>query len=183
MVWIRRHCPEAGGRTKKCTRVADRAFPEVRVTWRQPGDFGRSSLSGNPIDTRLRKLIDDYVAAVRTAVTAMTEMGIPLPSSNDDWAYYQLPDGLILPPGTRMQKHGYGCRFKNDDVYVDFDFGANGEIDGFDCWRLYDFCRGHLRSKYGFASETELNESFDCACNASELVFSGYILWYNRTSA
>jgi len=41
MVWIRRHCPEAGGRTKKCTRVADRAFPEVRVTWRQPGDFGR----------------------------------------------------------------------------------------------------------------------------------------------
>ena len=30
-------------RTKKCTRVADRAFPEVKVTWRQPGDFGRSS--------------------------------------------------------------------------------------------------------------------------------------------
>jgi hypothetical protein len=27
--------------TKKCPRVADRAFPEVKVTWRQPGDFGR----------------------------------------------------------------------------------------------------------------------------------------------
>jgi hypothetical protein len=25
--------------TKKCTRVADRAFPEVKVTPRQPGDF------------------------------------------------------------------------------------------------------------------------------------------------
>jgi len=29
--------------TKKCTRVADRAFPEIGVTWRQPGDFSRSS--------------------------------------------------------------------------------------------------------------------------------------------
>ncbi len=28
-------------RTKKCTRVADRAFPEIKVTWRQPGDFER----------------------------------------------------------------------------------------------------------------------------------------------
>ena len=28
-------------RTKKCTRVADRAFPQSKVSWRQPGDFGR----------------------------------------------------------------------------------------------------------------------------------------------
>ena len=27
---------------KKNIRVADRAFPEIKVTWRQPGDFGRS---------------------------------------------------------------------------------------------------------------------------------------------
>jgi len=27
--------------TNKCTRVADRAFPEIKVSWRQPGDFGR----------------------------------------------------------------------------------------------------------------------------------------------
>jgi hypothetical protein len=26
----------------KCTRSADRVFPEIKVTWRQPGDFGRS---------------------------------------------------------------------------------------------------------------------------------------------
>ena len=29
--------------TKKCTRVADRAFREVKVARRQPGDFSRSS--------------------------------------------------------------------------------------------------------------------------------------------
>jgi hypothetical protein len=30
-------------RTMKCTRVADRAFPDGEVTWPQPRDFGRSS--------------------------------------------------------------------------------------------------------------------------------------------
>jgi len=28
-------------RTRKCTRVADRAFLEIKISWRQPGDFGR----------------------------------------------------------------------------------------------------------------------------------------------
>jgi hypothetical protein len=27
----------------QCTRVAGRAFPEIKVSWRQPGDFSRSS--------------------------------------------------------------------------------------------------------------------------------------------
>ena len=31
------------GVPKKSTRVADRAFPQNKVPWRQPGDFGRSS--------------------------------------------------------------------------------------------------------------------------------------------
>jgi hypothetical protein len=36
-------------RTKKCTRVADRAFPEIKITWRQPGDFGRYPTEDNPL--------------------------------------------------------------------------------------------------------------------------------------
>lgn len=42
--------PEENGRTKKCTRVADRAFPEVKVAWRQPGDFGRYADSQMELD-------------------------------------------------------------------------------------------------------------------------------------
>ncbi len=138
---------------------------------------------GFTIDSRLRNLIEDYIAAVRTAVEAMTALGIRMPTSNDEWALYRLPNELNLPPCTRMQKHGYGCRFKNSLVYVDFDFGANGETNGFDCWRLYDFCRGQLSTKYGFESKTELEEEFANACEANELIFSGYILWYTRRAA
>ncbi len=37
--------PRANRITKKCTRVADRAFREVKVTPRQPGDFWSLSRS------------------------------------------------------------------------------------------------------------------------------------------
>jgi hypothetical protein len=39
-VWIGLLVGQGANRiTKKCTRVADRAFTEVKVTPRQPGDF------------------------------------------------------------------------------------------------------------------------------------------------
>ncbi len=31
--------------TKKCTRFVDRGFSEIKVSWRQPGDFNRSSMT------------------------------------------------------------------------------------------------------------------------------------------
>lgn len=36
-------------RTKKCTRVADRAFSDGKVAWPQPGDFGRYPKSKMPL--------------------------------------------------------------------------------------------------------------------------------------
>jgi hypothetical protein len=46
---------ENGGITKKSTRVADRAFPEIKIPWRQPGDFSRSAInrpgSFGPVDS------------------------------------------------------------------------------------------------------------------------------------
>jgi hypothetical protein len=33
-----------GRPNKKCTRVAVRAFPQIKVFWRQPGDCGRYPL-------------------------------------------------------------------------------------------------------------------------------------------
>ena len=41
---------------------------------------------------------------------------------------------------------------------VDFDFGGEGRIDGYDVWRLHCFARRRL-AEYGFASEKDLEES------------------------
>ena len=115
------------------------------------------------------------------AIDSLASMGVPKPTSNNEWAFYRLSDELVIPTGTWIQKHGYGCRFKNERVYVDFDFGERGEINGFDCGRLTDFCRDNLKSKYGFDSQKDLERAFEDACLANELVYSGYILWYDRS--
>lgn len=135
---------------------------------------------GEFMDARLRKLIDEYVASVEVAVDALNSMGVPKPASNNEWAMFQLPDDLVAPTGTRIFKHGYGCRFKNELVDVDFDFGEYGEIDGFDCWRLYDFCLKNPTKTLGFDSQSELEVAFEEACDAEELIYSGYLLWYDR---
>ena len=41
--------PNEYDRTKKCTRGAVWAFPEIKVTWRQPGDFGRYPLERHDV--------------------------------------------------------------------------------------------------------------------------------------
>jgi hypothetical protein len=51
-------------RTKKCTRVADRAFPEIKITWRQPGDFGRSSFKAVDPHSMLLIVIIAFIATV-----------------------------------------------------------------------------------------------------------------------
>ena len=52
---------EYRGRTKKCTRVADRAFPKIEVSWRQPGDFDRSPTeTKHPMLRRLAQIAMGY---------------------------------------------------------------------------------------------------------------------------
>jgi hypothetical protein len=46
---------------KKCTRVSDQAFPEVKVAWRQPGDFGLYLAQDSGVKER-RALTDCCVA-------------------------------------------------------------------------------------------------------------------------
>ena len=59
---------------------------------------------------------------------------------------------------------------------VDFDFGAAGEIDGFDAWRLWQFVeRNHLDS--GFLTEGALTATFDDEVAVGAIRYSGYILY------
>lgn len=133
---------------------------------------------GADIDPRLATLIDNYQRAVAKAIALLSTYGIPRPATNTAWVMFDMPDLAILPDGVRLMKHGYGCRVKADGIHVDFDFGQDGQIDGFDCYRLYDFTRGKMLTRYGIDSETSLKDLFDSACVAKELIFSGYILWY-----
>ena len=134
------------------------------------------------MDARLALLVQDYLSAVATAVRLLAESGIPLPESNVGWAANDIPQTGLLHRRIKYFKHGYGCAVQLPGGSVDFDFGAHGETNGFDAWRLSSFADNRL-VEYGFASETELNQAFEQAAAAGEFVYSGYILYYPRNEA
>ena len=74
-------------------------------------------------------------------------------------------------------KHGFGCKVKLPRGAVDFDFGEQGQINGFDLWRFLDFAGSRL-FEYGFSSEAALKQYFEDELKADHLVYSGYILYY-----
>jgi hypothetical protein len=129
------------------------------------------------MDARLAELIRDYQEKVREAIALLEAAGIPRPRSNVEWAASHDPGRLSLDGGFSFYKHGFGCSVDGPAWGVDFDFGAEGQIDGFDAWRLYDFARNDL-ARYGFASENEIASAVAETANLGDLIFSGYILYY-----
>ena len=129
------------------------------------------------MNNRLAILISDYQANVTSAVDLMQRSGIPRPLTNTDWVVTDIPQRGELEGGVRYFKHGYGCAVHLPTGTVDFDFGAQGEISGFDAWRLAGFAGDRL-SAYGFADEDALTECFNAEVAAGALVYSGYILYY-----
>src|SRR5687768_10424986 len=128
------------------------------------------------MDERLRLLIRDFHVAVAIVLRALEHAGVPRPKSADDWAGYRL-ESTQLAGGFVIRKHGYGCEANSAGLHVDFDFGANGETDGFDVYRLWDFAEGKGYD-YGFDSEDHLVAVFKEAISAGEILHDGYINHY-----
>lgn len=126
---------------------------------------------------QLANLIYDYQASVKTAVDLMERSGIPRPPTNTDWIGTDISQSGELEGRVRYFKHGYGCAVSLPTGRVDFDFGEQGEINGFDVWRLAGFADARL-PEYGFADEDALKECFKAEVMSGHLVYSGYILYY-----
>jgi hypothetical protein len=75
-----------------------------------------------------------------------------------------------------------GCAIKGANDSVDFDFGAKGEIDGFDPSRLWAFAAASKKD-YGFASAKEIGEAIKKAATEGLIVFSGYMLYFPKKEA
>jgi hypothetical protein len=128
------------------------------------------------MDSRLANLIASYQAAVAECVQALVDAGATLPTRDYEWPPGGFPAIGKLPDGRDYFCHGVGCAVRSRrGRTVDFDFGENGEIDGFDKTRLLTFV-GATPQKYGFETRDEISDSFDAA--KSEFAFSGYILYH-----
>ena len=132
------------------------------------------------MDAKLQHLISAYQAVVSRRFTQLrTELGFAAPESNVAWACNGVEQRGRLSDGAHYFKHGYGCAIKGTTDSVDFDFGAEGEIDGFDSSRLWGFVVASKKD-YGFASEIEIGDSIKKAAAEGSLLYSGYMLYFQK---
>jgi hypothetical protein len=121
------------------------------------------------MDARLRSLITDYRAAVGRAILELRRGRIAMPISNVGWAIAKIPAEGTLPSGATYEKHGYGCKVSMAEGVVDFDFGDNGEINGFDAWRLWRYAEPRA-DKYGVTTHMTIREELQTLHALGQLV-------------
>ncbi|WP_212410134.1 hypothetical protein [Erwinia sp. E602] len=129
------------------------------------------------MDKGLATLISDFQKSVLDAVVFMQRSGINMPSSVAEWIESDFYYNRNLDDGITFFKHGAGCTVGLISGEVDFDFGKDGAIGGFDSWRLIRFA-GNEIAKYGFNSTESLMISFKAALNEGALVHSEPCLFY-----
>ena len=121
--------------------------------------------------TNLLKLIREFQSAVaRAAALFQQHRGF---SNISQWREHGMSmSGTVDAAGVyRYYFHGIGCAFHFEDgSVVDWDWGHDGRIDGFDEWRLRGFweTRPHLRAL--FPDESSIKQAFDSAVAAGLLV-------------
>ena len=132
---------------------------------------------GSLMDKQLAQLISDYQLAVGAAVLLMSNSGIEIPSSSSGWLDLDIPAHGELNSGIRYYKHGYGCKVYLSEGAVDFDFGRQGQIDGFDEWRLWNFCQSRPKT-CAFDTQQALYDCVQHALEEKKLVASSHSLYY-----
>jgi hypothetical protein len=79
--------------------------------------------------------------------------------------------------GYKIRPHGYGMAVNTGNFKIDFDFGKNGELNGFDPWRLHEFARIN-KIKTNLETEEMIKLAIEEAVQKSEIYKSSYINYY-----
>jgi hypothetical protein len=106
-------------------------------------------------------------------------LGVSPPTSNLEWAKSLNCHELAergWEAGIKVRSHGFGIEIKLHGLSIDFDWGANGEANGFDAWRLWNHCREN-RVFLDRVSDDLLRAYLKQAHEALELVKDGSLYY------
>jgi hypothetical protein len=130
------------------------------------------------MNEELQKIIIKYQETVARLFPRVAEYpNLKLPISNTDWTGINAEQRGETPCGIKYFIHGYGIAMNDGKIKVDFDLGDEGQINGFDAWRLEGFIKDNnieTTIKNGKNIETAIKE----AETSGDILFSGYILYY-----
>jgi hypothetical protein len=112
----------------------------------------------------LIRLIHEYQGKVKEAVELFERYkGLKPPRRPLEWRFSGISPSGYLDPNSKISYsfHGYGCRVKLSSGFIDWDFGEDGEIDGFDVWRLQVFVEEGTQKFPEFQDEVVLKAVFE----------------------
>ena len=90
----------------------------------------------NKKDKSLEDLINDFLSKVDIA-TLLLEKRFGTRNILRLWRSNQIQRCGDITDNTQYELHGVGCIVHFTTESVNFDYGSNSRIDGFDVWRLY----------------------------------------------
>lgn len=136
---------------------------------------------------QLIQLIHEYQAKVKEAVGLFERYkGLKQPQHPLEWQRAGIPQtGYLEPTGKILYfLHGQGCCVRLELGRVDWDFGSEGQIDGFEFWRLQEFAQTGTQNFPEFRDEKVLKLVFAEAESKGLIYKSDHILYYlNNNSA
>lgn len=125
------------------------------------------------MNQELVNLISKFNAAQTKAVDILeNKFNCPRPSSSDDYIVRCVPiirDANYESHGYKIRPHGIGLEINIDGVTVDFDFGLNGEFNGFDAWRLMEFINNN-KINTSLNTEAIIESAINEALKSGEIV-------------
>ena len=125
------------------------------------------------MDAGLSKIIEAFNAAQRKAVEVLEfKFMCEKPASQGDFIFRCAPairEANYSAGGYSIRPHGIGMEVEGNGLSIDFDFGENGEFNGFDAFRLYNFSgRNHMLTS--LAAEEGIEAALGRAIETGEVV-------------
>ena len=92
------------------------------------------------MDSELLQIIRQYQADVLELVPKLAQhLEVDLPVTNIEWSISGIENRGTTADGMKYFKHGYGVALQTNQISVDVDFGDEGQINGFDAWRIWTY--------------------------------------------
>lgn len=132
----------------------------------------------------LYRIIELFNLTQKKAVNKLIEIwGMETPMKRDEWIAWSQnqfdKNKFNNDEGIQIYPHGFGLSYQDSENYIDFDFGANGEIYGFDVSRIWFFIETN-KIKTLFTDENQIKKVIDNETNEGRVEFSGYINYYKK---
>lgn len=118
------------------------------------------------MDRELSEIIDRFNMVQEEAVRILESVfECPRPISAMDFTTrckQEIRNKNYQCGGYKIRPHGIGMEIKINGTNIDFDFGHEGEINGFDSWRLYNFVNQN-KIKSSLNTEEKIQAAIDSA--------------------